>query len=72
MLHRLKSHLALVEVGPHGDWVSTSWDEYWQAVRDLAKGLISLGVQSGDGVCARFRGMRLGTQILVLLTGQAS
>ena len=44
---------ALVEVGPHGDWVSTNWDAYWQAVRDLAKGLISLGMQSGDGICAR-------------------
>ena len=41
---------ALVETGPDGGWVSTSWSEYWQAVRDLAKGLISLGVQSGDGV----------------------
>jgi long-chain acyl-CoA synthetase len=41
---------ALVEMGPDGSWVSTSWGEYWQAVRDLAKGLISLGVQSGDGV----------------------
>ena len=41
---------ALVEMGSDGDWVSTSWGEYWQAVRDLAKGLISLGMQSGDGV----------------------
>jgi long-subunit acyl-CoA synthetase (AMP-forming) len=41
---------ALVEMGPDGGWVSTSWDEYWQAVRDLAKGLISMGMQSGDGV----------------------
>jgi long-subunit acyl-CoA synthetase (AMP-forming) len=41
---------ALVEMGPDGGWVSTSWGEYWQAVRDLAKGLISLGMQSGDGV----------------------
>jgi len=41
---------ALVEMGPDGGWVSTSWSEYWQVVRDLAKGLISLGVQSGDGV----------------------
>jgi len=41
---------ALVEMGPDGDWVSTSWGEYWQTVRDLAKGLISLGMQSGDGV----------------------
>ena len=41
---------ALVEMDPDGGWVSTSWAEYWQAVRDLAKGLISLGLQSGDGV----------------------
>ena len=41
---------ALVEMGTDGDWISTSWDEYWQAVRDLAKGLISLGMQSGDSV----------------------
>jgi len=41
---------ALVEMGPDGDWVSTSWGEYWQAVRDLAKGLISLGMQSGESV----------------------
>jgi long-chain acyl-CoA synthetase len=34
----------------YGDWVSTNWGEYWQAVRDFAKGLISLGMQSGDGV----------------------
>ena len=41
---------ALIEMGPDGGWVSTSWGEYWQTVRDLAKGLISLGMQSGDGV----------------------
>jgi long-subunit acyl-CoA synthetase (AMP-forming) len=41
---------ALVEMDPDGGWISTSWGEYWQTVRDLAKGLISLGMQSGDGV----------------------
>ena len=41
---------ALVEMGPDGTWVSTTWAEYWQNARDLAKGLISLGVQPGDGV----------------------
>jgi len=41
---------ALVEMGPDGRWVSTSWGEYWRAVHDLAKGLILLGMQSGDGV----------------------
>ena len=42
---------ALIEMGPDGGWVSTSWGEYWQAVRDLAKGLIAEGFQaweSGD------------------------
>jgi long-chain acyl-CoA synthetase len=41
---------ALVEMGTDGDWISTSWGEYWQAVCDLAKGLISFGLQSGEGV----------------------
>jgi len=41
---------ALLEMGPDGGWVSTSWNEYWQAVRNLAKGLIELGVRSGDSV----------------------
>jgi long-subunit acyl-CoA synthetase (AMP-forming) len=41
---------ALIEMGPNGDWVSTTWGEYGQAVRGLAKGLISLGVKPGDGV----------------------
>jgi long-chain acyl-CoA synthetase len=43
-------HKALVEMGPAGAWVSTSWGEYWQTVRNLAKGLIALGVQPGDAV----------------------
>ena len=41
---------ALVEMGPDGAWVSTTWGEYGRAMRDLAKGLIVLGVQPGDGV----------------------
>jgi len=41
---------ALVEVDAGGGWVSTTWGEYWHAVRNLAKGLIALGVQPGDGV----------------------
>ena len=41
---------ARLEMGPDGGWVSTSWSEYWQAVRGLAMGLISLGVQPGDSV----------------------
>ena len=43
-------HKALAEIGPDGEWVSTTWGEYWLAVRNLAKGLIALGVQPGDGV----------------------
>ena len=41
---------ALVEVDPAAGWVSMTWGEYWDAVRNLAKGLIGLGVQAGDGV----------------------
>ena len=41
---------ALVEMGPDGDWVSTTWSEYWDAVHGLAKALIALGVKPGDGV----------------------
>ncbi len=41
---------ALAEMGPDGRWVFTTWGDYWQAVRDLAKGLIALGVEPGDGV----------------------
>jgi len=41
---------ALVEMGPDGDWVFTTWGEYWASVRGLANALIGLGVQPGDGV----------------------
>jgi long-chain acyl-CoA synthetase len=41
---------ALVEMGPNGEWVSTTWSGYWDSVRNLAKALIALGVQPGDGV----------------------
>lgn len=41
---------ALVEMAPDGAWHSTTWAEYWQAVRDTAQGLIQLGLQPGDGV----------------------
>ncbi len=41
---------ALVELASSGGWVSTTWGEYWLTVRDLARGLIELGVQPGDGV----------------------
>jgi len=41
---------ALIEMGPDGGWVSTTWAGYWQAVSCLAKGLISMGLQPGDSV----------------------
>jgi long-chain acyl-CoA synthetase len=33
-----------------GEWRSRTWREYWQDVRDFAKGLITLGLQPGDCV----------------------
>ncbi|MFW2389419.1 MAG: AMP-binding protein, partial [Polyangiales bacterium] len=42
--------VALIEAGPDGGKISTTWAEYWDAVRGLAKGLIRFGVQPGDGV----------------------
>jgi long-subunit acyl-CoA synthetase (AMP-forming) len=33
-----------------GSWLTYSWAEYWQAVRDTAKGLIALDHQVGDCV----------------------
>lgn len=41
---------ALTEIGPDGEWVESTWSEYWEAVRNLAKGLIALGMKPGDGV----------------------
>jgi long-subunit acyl-CoA synthetase (AMP-forming) len=41
---------ALIEMAADGTWQSTTWAEYWQIVRDTAKGLIALGLQPGDGV----------------------
>lgn len=32
-------------------WRATSWDEYRQQVRQVARALISVGAQPGDGVC---------------------
>jgi long-chain acyl-CoA synthetase len=42
--------MALCELGADGNWVSTTWSEYWQAVRDLANGLIALGMEQGQAV----------------------
>ncbi len=41
---------ALNEVGPDGEWVASTWSEYWDAVRKLGKGLIALGSKPGDAV----------------------
>ena len=41
---------AIHEMDADGNWHSTTWSEYWQTVRDTAKGLITLGLKPGDGV----------------------
>ena len=41
---------ALVEMDSDGGWLTTTWDEYWQTLRNLAKGLITLGVQPGEHI----------------------
>ncbi len=41
---------ALVERASDGKWLATTWSEYWEQVRSLAKGLIALGLKPGDGV----------------------
>ena len=41
---------AIHEKDADGNWNSYSWAEYWQAVRDTAKGLISQGHGVGDCV----------------------
>lgn len=50
LAHERPQAKALLEMGPDGNWVSTSWSKYWQAVRDLAKGLIVLGTNGGDAI----------------------
>ena len=40
-----------VRVKKNGAWKTTTWDEYRQQVRQVARALISLGVQPGQGVC---------------------
>jgi long-chain acyl-CoA synthetase len=34
-----------------GEWVEMSYAELWERVRDLALGLVDLGIESGDRVC---------------------
>ncbi len=41
---------AIHERSEDGTWRTYSWAEYWQVVRDTAKGLIALGHQVGDCV----------------------
>jgi long-chain acyl-CoA synthetase len=33
-----------------GDWVNTTWAEYWQSIRRVGKGLMALGLQPEDCV----------------------
>ncbi|MBT3219152.1 MAG: long-chain fatty acid--CoA ligase [Proteobacteria bacterium] len=41
---------AIHEKKPDGTWHTRTWAQYWQEVRDTAKGLIALGHQVGDCV----------------------
>ncbi|MBW2255118.1 MAG: long-chain fatty acid--CoA ligase [Deltaproteobacteria bacterium] len=50
---------AIHEKDASGAWRTYTWAEYWQAVRDTAKGLIALGHQVGDCV-ALIGGSRCG------------
>ncbi len=50
---------AIHEKTESGQWRSFTWSEYWQAVRDTAKGLIALGHKEGDCV-ALLGGSRCG------------
>ena len=40
-----------LRVKRNGGWRTTSWDEYRQQVRQVARALISLGAQPGQSVC---------------------
>ena len=39
-----------LRVKRHGSWVTTTWGEYHKHVRQVARALMSLGVQPGNGV----------------------
>ncbi len=41
---------ALHRLNASGDWDTTTWAQYWARVRQVGKGLISLGVRPGDSV----------------------
>ena len=40
-----------LRVKRNGSWKTTSWDEYRQQVRHVARALIAVGAQPGSGVC---------------------
>ena len=41
---------ALHSLDASGQWDAVSWQQYWERVRRVAKGLIALGVKRGDSV----------------------
>src|SRR5687767_4386544 len=40
-----------LRVKRNGSWKTTSWDEYRQQVRQVARALIAVGARAGEGVC---------------------
>ncbi len=40
-----------LRVKRNGAWKTTSWDEYRQQVRQVARALIAVGARAGEGVC---------------------
>jgi long-chain acyl-CoA synthetase len=47
---RERPHRQAIHGKVNGHWRSRTWKEYWQAVRETAKGLIALGQQRGECV----------------------
>lgn len=41
---------AYLEYSDQGEWVATSWSDYWQEVRQVAAGLIAMGVEKGQRI----------------------
>ena len=57
MLRRIETHAekrpaeaALFDRRPDGQWVETSWKQYWEKVRRVGKGLMALGHEPGEAV----------------------
>jgi long-subunit acyl-CoA synthetase (AMP-forming) len=48
---RLHGPRPALRVKRNGSWKTTSWHEYRQQARQVARALITLGVQPGSGVC---------------------